>query len=48
MSIEAVDKLQELDFTKQTAFNYLTCERLYPNYVYFQTILILATRMHLG
>jgi len=35
MSIEEVDKLKELDFTKQAAFNYLTCERLYPNYVYF-------------
>ena len=35
MSIEEVDKLTELYFTKQAAFNYLTCERLYPNYVYF-------------
>ncbi|HMF70605.1 MAG TPA: DUF416 family protein [Flavitalea sp.] len=35
MAIEEVDKLKQLDFTKQAAFNYLTCERLYPNYVYF-------------
>jgi len=35
MSIEEVDKLKKLDFPKQAAFNYLTCERLYPNYVYF-------------
>jgi hypothetical protein len=35
MAIEEVNKLRELDFTKQVAFAYLTCERLYPNYVYF-------------
>jgi len=35
MSVEEVNKLKDLDFTKQAAFNYLTCERLYPNYVYF-------------
>jgi len=35
MSIEEIDKLKEFDFSKQAAFNYLICERLYPNYVYF-------------
>lgn len=35
MAIAEINKLKELDFTKQLAFAYLTCERLYPNYVYF-------------
>lgn len=35
MSIEQINQLQKLDFTKQLTFAYLTCERLYPNYVYF-------------
>lgn len=35
MAIEEVNKLKDLDFTKQLAFAYLTCERLFPNYVYF-------------
>lgn len=35
MAIEEINKLKELGFTKQLAFAYLTCERLYPNYVYF-------------
>jgi uncharacterized protein YjaG (DUF416 family) len=35
MAILEVNKLKELGFTKQLAFAYLTCERLYPNYVYF-------------
>lgn len=35
MAIEAINQLQQLDFTKQLAFAYLACERLYPNYVYF-------------
>ena len=35
MAIEEINKLKELDFAKQVAFAYLTCERLYPNYVYF-------------
>lgn len=35
MAIEEVNKLKGLDFTKQLSFAYLTCERLYPNYVYF-------------
>jgi uncharacterized protein YjaG (DUF416 family) len=30
-----LDLLKEMSFTKQKAFAYLTCERLYPNYVYF-------------
>lgn len=35
MAISEINKLKEVDFTKQLAFAYLTCERLYPNYVYF-------------
>ncbi len=35
MAIEEVNKLKGLGFTKQVAFAYLTCERLYPNYIYF-------------
>lgn len=35
MNIETITKLKGLNFTKQLAFAYLTCERLYPNYVYF-------------
>jgi uncharacterized protein YjaG (DUF416 family) len=35
MRIKELDKLKECDFHKQAAFAYLTCERLYPNYVYF-------------
>jgi uncharacterized protein YjaG (DUF416 family) len=35
MDIKAMTKLKESDFNKQLAFAYLTCERLYPNYVYF-------------
>ena len=33
--IEELNKLKKLDFSKQRAFAYLTCERLFPNYVYF-------------
>lgn len=33
--IEELKKLKELDFNKQRAFAYLTCERLLPNYAYF-------------
>jgi uncharacterized protein YjaG (DUF416 family) len=35
MAIEEVNKLEELGFIKQLVFAYLTCERLFPNYVYF-------------
>jgi uncharacterized protein YjaG (DUF416 family) len=35
MAIKEVSKLNDVDFTKQFVFAYLTCERLYPNYVYF-------------
>lgn len=35
MALIQVNKLKELSFDKQLAFSYLTCERLYPNYVYF-------------
>lgn len=35
MVVEDINKLEELDFPRQLAFAYLTCERLYPNYVYF-------------
>jgi uncharacterized protein YjaG (DUF416 family) len=30
-----IEKLRDLNSSKQIAFAYLTCERLYPNYVYF-------------
>jgi uncharacterized protein YjaG (DUF416 family) len=35
MALEELNKLERLDFTKQLTFAYLTCERLFPNYVYF-------------
>lgn len=35
MVTEELNKLKELDFSKQLTFAYLTCERLFPNYVYF-------------
>lgn len=35
MDITDVEKLRTLDFTKQKIFAFLTCERLYPNYIYF-------------
>lgn len=35
MAVEELKKLEALDFTKQLAFAYLTCERMFPNYVYF-------------
>lgn len=35
MVMEEITKLKELDLIKQIAFAYLTCERLYPNYIYF-------------
>jgi uncharacterized protein YjaG (DUF416 family) len=35
MQPEDIDKLIKLDYTSQVAFAYLTCERLYPNYVYY-------------
>jgi uncharacterized protein YjaG (DUF416 family) len=35
MAITALNVLKSLDVIKQAAFAYLTCERLYPNYVYF-------------
>lgn len=35
MRIKELDKLKDWNFYKQAAFAYLTCERLYPNYVYF-------------
>jgi uncharacterized protein YjaG (DUF416 family) len=35
MAIVEINKLKDLDFNKQLAFAYLTCERLYPNYIYF-------------
>jgi len=35
--IEEIKRLERLDFSKQLAFAYLTCERLYPNYVSFST-----------
>lgn len=35
MIFAEINKLKELDFTKQKTFAYLTCERLYPNYLFF-------------
>jgi uncharacterized protein YjaG (DUF416 family) len=35
MAISELNKLKQLDFSKQFIFAYLTCERLYPNYLYF-------------
>jgi uncharacterized protein YjaG (DUF416 family) len=35
MAIEELNKLKELDFNKQIAFAYLTCERVFPNCIYF-------------
>ncbi len=35
MAIKEIELLKELDTTKQLTFAYLTCERLFPNYVYF-------------
>jgi uncharacterized protein YjaG (DUF416 family) len=35
MIISELTQLKILDFTRQRTFAYLTCERLYPNYVYF-------------
>lgn len=37
-----LEKLANLDFKSQLVFAYLTCERLYPNYVYF------ASNYHFG
>ena len=35
MGVTEINKLRELDFNKQLAFAFLTCERFYPNYFYF-------------
>lgn len=35
MTISLTDQVKKLDFNKQLIVAYLTCERLYPNYVYF-------------
>ena len=35
MAIEEIKLLEKLDYNKQLTFAYLTCERLYPNYVFF-------------
>ena len=35
MAINNINILKKLDLKKQLAFAYLTCERLYPNYMYF-------------
>ncbi len=35
MTPAPINRLKEFDSNKQLAFAYLTCERLYPNYVYF-------------
>jgi len=35
MTISLIDQIKKLDFNIQLIVAYLTCERLYPNYVYF-------------
>lgn len=35
MAINEIASLKKLGYEKQKAFAYLTCERLYPNYVFF-------------
>jgi uncharacterized protein YjaG (DUF416 family) len=35
MAVNVFDTLQKVNFKKQLVFAYLTCARLYPNYVYF-------------
>lgn len=35
MAIKETAQLKKLDFQKQLAFAYLSCERFYPNYLYF-------------
>jgi len=35
MAIEEIKRLIQLDFNKQVAFAYLTCERVFPNYEFF-------------
>jgi uncharacterized protein YjaG (DUF416 family) len=35
MEAEIIKLLEQFDYKKQLLFAYLTCERLYPNYVYF-------------
>lgn len=35
MALKEINKLKELNFTKQLTFAYLTCERLCPNYLFF-------------
>jgi hypothetical protein len=35
MTITELNDLKAMEFIKQAAFAYLTCERLYPDYVYF-------------
>jgi hypothetical protein len=35
MTFPELTQLKNLDFAKQRTFAYLTCERLYPNFVYF-------------
>jgi uncharacterized protein YjaG (DUF416 family) len=35
MTLEYLNVLRQLDYKKQLVFAYLTCKRLYPNYVFF-------------
>jgi uncharacterized protein YjaG (DUF416 family) len=37
MAVKQLADLEKMDFTKQLIFAYLSCERLYPNYIYFST-----------
>ena len=35
MPLKEIDKLKKMSFKKQLAFAYLSCERVYPNYLFF-------------
>lgn len=35
MLLKEINQLKKLDFQKQLVFSYLSCERFYPNYLFF-------------
>jgi uncharacterized protein YjaG (DUF416 family) len=37
MPVKEINQLKKLDFQKQLLFSYLSCERFYPNYLFFST-----------
>ena len=37
MPVKEINQLKKLDFQKQLVFSYLSCERFYPNYLFFST-----------